>query len=167
MRDSAQARPYHGIWLMLLAALPLLACTRHTPTMLAPRTDLAYRLVELAPCPQCLPLEISDATIDATPRYAGLTLIASTDIHSVIANFDDNGLPVIDLQITKDAHARIQRASGENVGRQLVLLAGGKVLQTVTIASPFADSIRVSGLMSIQEQRELMSHLTPNQTTGN
>ena len=68
--------------------------------------------------------------------------------------------PALDLRFPGHG-AQLTRATEQNVGKPVALLADGKVLTVATIMSPLpGDSIQISGLQDAQEQQRVFALLT-------
>lgn len=143
-----------GLLLCLLAGCG--ASAADTP----PTVDMAFRAASQQACLACEELPRRD--LDGAPplHLKRRPLLTSDDIQDIRPQADPiSGQPALLFRFRPAAQARIQQATADHVGQLAAWVVDGEVIYAATIASPFADSMQVTG-MTREEQIQLYERLT-------
>lgn len=83
-------------------------------------------------------------------------LFQQTDISSAEQSFDFKGYPAVDFTFTEQGSVKLKKATSENLGRTLAILADGRVLCAAIISETVAGGmLRLGGLESAQQAQEI------------
>ncbi|MBO9880654.1 preprotein translocase subunit SecD [Xanthomonas sp. D-109] len=95
------------------------------------------------------------------PVYLAPQALFVVEEGATVASADSgDGQPALDLRFPGHGQ-RLTQATAQNVGKPVALLADGQVLTVATIMAPLpGDSLRISGLQDMQEQRRMLALLT-------
>lgn len=87
-------------------------------------------------------------------------IITAADIESIRRERDVDGTAVVDVRFRPQARQAIERVTHDNVGRQVVVMAGDQVIVATRIAGPFSESMRWSGLAGEGDADRMFEALT-------
>ncbi|WP_256046802.1 SecDF P1 head subdomain-containing protein [Xanthomonas translucens] len=127
----------------------------------AVRARVEWRLASNAPR-----AGYAEAAYQGRPVYLAPQQLLAVDGAATVTRVDgDDGRPALDLRFAGHDD-RLTRATEQNIGKPIALLADGQVLTVATVMSPLpGDSLRVSGLQDVQEQQRVFALLTHAPTT--
>jgi preprotein translocase subunit SecD len=122
----------------------------------AVKAKIEWRLASRAPS-----AGYAQAAYQGQPVYLAPQALLVVEEAATVARVDgDDGRPALDLRFPGHDQ-RLTRATEENVGKPIALLADGQVLTVATIMSPLpGDSLRISDLQDAQEQQRVFALLT-------
>lgn len=140
--------------------LCLLAACNAPATDTPPTVEMAFRLASQEPCLACEELKRRDIA-DAPPLHLQRrALLTSDDIEDIRRQTDPvTGQPALVFRFRPSAQARIQQVTTDHVGQMAAWVVNGEVIYAATIASPFSESMQVSGMLP-QDQIRLHETLT-------
>lgn len=122
----------------------------------AVKAKIEWRLASHAP-----QAGYAEAAYQGRPVYLAPQALLAVDGAATVVRVDgDDGRPALDLKFPGH-DGRLTRATEQNIGKPIALLADGQVLTVATVMSPLpGDSLRISGLENVQEQQRVFALLT-------
>ncbi len=152
----------------LLAATGLTACT---PAPALTQTPGAVR--GAAPLPQAR-LLMREVDEQGRPTSTRLTdaegqplalleppFLVTADVRSVALDTDAyTRTPVLNLELTDEAGARMLAATEARVGKRIAFTVGDRVLTVATISGPFGKTMQVNGLEDLQDAQQMYAEIT-------
>ncbi len=122
----------------------------------AVKAKIEWRLASNAPS-----AGYTEATYQGRPVYLAPQQLSAVDGAATVARVDgDDGRPALDLRFSGHDD-RLTRATEQNIGKPIALLADGRVLTMATVMSPLpGDRLRISGLQDAQQQQRVFALLT-------
>ncbi|WP_312319780.1 hypothetical protein [Stenotrophomonas sp.] len=151
-----------------LAAGGLTACTTPPASTLAGETGRGA-----APLPhsRLLMREVDEQNLPASTRLtdaAGQPLslleppfLVTADVRSVALDTDAyTGTPVLNVQLTEEAGARMLAATEARVGKRIAFTVGDRVLTVATIRGPFGKALQVNGLEDLEDAQQMYAEIT-------
>ena len=124
------------------------ACTR-VPSGAAPQEDLEFRLVGPDACAGCDKVDFDPTYYQKGSLYLQDVIARSADVSAIKAVAEDER--TIEIYFSAESADAIRRLTSANIGREIAVVAGGKIRYKAQIAAPFYDSMWMSG-MSSEEQ---------------
>mgnify|MGYP003583139530 CR=1 FL=1 len=86
--------------------------------------------------------------------------LVTADVRSVALDTDHTGTPVLNVQLTDEAGARMLAATEARVGKRIAFTVGDRVLTVATIRGPFGKAMQVNGLEDLQDAQQLYAEIT-------
>jgi len=122
----------------------------------AVKAKVEWRLASNAPS-----TGYTEAAYQGRPVYLAPQQLLAVDGAATVARVDgDDGKPALDLRFSGQDD-RLTRATEQNIGKPIALLADGQVLTVATVMAPLpGDRLRISGLQDAQEQQRVFALLT-------
>lgn len=122
----------------------------------AVKAKIEWRLASNAPS-----AGYAEAAYQGRPVYLAPQQLLAVDGAATVARVDgDDGRPALDLRFSGHDD-RLTRATEQNIGKPIALLADGQVLTVATVMAPLpGDRLRISGLQDAQEQQRVFALLT-------
>lgn len=122
----------------------------------AVQASLEWRLASYAPRDG-----YTEADYRGRPVYLAAAPMLRVDRAATVKQAEGgDDRPALDLRFPGHG-AQLTRATEQNVGKPVALLADGKVLTVATIMSPLpGDNVQISGLQDVQEQQRVFALLT-------
>ncbi|WP_254460047.1 SecDF P1 head subdomain-containing protein [Xanthomonas sacchari] len=120
------------------------------------KAKIEWRLASHAPTPDAVQADYHGQPVYLAPQ----ALLVVEEAATVAPADNGDGQPALDLRFPGHGQ-RLTRATEQNVGKPIALLADGQVLTVATIMAPLpGDSLRISGLQDMQEQQRVLALLT-------
>ncbi|UKE78033.1 SecDF P1 head subdomain-containing protein [Xanthomonas graminis] len=122
----------------------------------AVKARIEWRLASNAPRAGC-----AEAAYQGRPVYLAPQQLLAVDGAATVTRVDgDDHRPALDLRFPGHDD-RLTRATEQNIGKPIALLADGQVLTVATVMAPLpGDRLRISGLQDVQEQQRVFALLT-------
>ena len=79
-------------------------------------------------------------------------IVDESDIASAAAGFDANQQPVLTITFNANGAAKLRKASGENVGRQLAVVINAEIVSVATIQTELGESVQITGLTQAEAE---------------
>jgi len=121
-----------------------------------PRADLAFRIVETAPCSDCAEVRYQPRSGQAKDVYVGEVILTSGDIETIKAVMGQDG--GIDLNFSPQSQTRIERLSNHYIGHQVAIVTSHEAFFVATIGGTFGKSMRIDN-QTDQERIDTFSQL--------
>ena len=106
-------------------------------------------------------LVASSALAQSVIRFA----LLPSDVQTAVVGFDALGMPNVRVQLTADASKRLERLTCANIGKQLELVIGDRVVVKARISQCIPDgAVQITGNYTLEEAQAIARNLEPNQT---
>jgi preprotein translocase subunit SecD len=171
---AMQAGGAAGHLLVQVAARPNLDTSR-MKAVLGSGGVLQLKLVELGPAPsreellqraggslapltQVVPaVETTGTGAPATVYYVlrAVAVVTGGDIASARPSMDESGRPAVAFSLNKPGAARLRKATGENIGRQLAIVIDGQVVSAPRIDGAIGEDGIITGSFTQTEANDL------------
>ncbi|UYB52785.1 preprotein translocase subunit SecD [Xanthomonas sp. AM6] len=128
----------------------------------AVKAKIEWRLASHAPS-----AGYAEAAYQGRPVYLAPQALLAVEEGATVSRVDgDDGRPALDLRVAGHGE-RLTRATEQNIGKPIALLADGQVLTVATVMAPLSgESLRISGLQDVQEQQRVFALLTHASTAA-
>jgi preprotein translocase subunit SecD len=104
-------------------------------------------------------------TSSALAQEAIRFVIASSDVLSATAEFDQAGRPTVLIRLTPAAAQRLEQITCANVGKMIELVVDGRVVTTAKILECIGDGqVQLSGNFTLEETQAIAKRLQPSGT---
>ncbi len=154
---------------LLLASLMLTACnalepppattSAAIPSTTPPAATARIGMYEVGPTPA----PGHRVTRDRAGRDVQLlepAFVTTADVAGIARSVDDNGAPVLLVEMKPGSADRILEATAARVGKPVAFVVGDEVLTVATVAGPFGQRMQVSGLESAADADRLFKKMT-------
>jgi preprotein translocase subunit SecD len=101
------------------------------------------------------------AATTANQLVIGEDTFSASDIVSATVGFSPIGQPLVNVRLSPAAAVRFAELTRANVGNELPIRVGGKILSNPRVLEPITGgAVQISGLMSIREAQLLARQIT-------
>lgn len=102
---------------------------------------------------------LEEATVEGTMEKVHLhktAALTSADVATAKASVDPKTRdPIIEIKLTEAGAKKLEKLTGDNIGRRLAIVVNGKVVSAPVIQSKIGESANVTGKFTQEEAEKL------------